>query len=199
MNSDLNPLESIQEIRTYIKKSSQFLSMSGWSGIWIGSCGLISGFIAIYLVKTTFIPPSKSSSYNVLLYLALITLFIAVIGGIYFSIRKVIRKGEKLITHVFKRMFINFSIPLFTGGMASIALINYNCTILVPSATLIFYGLSLFTVSRDTLDEVRIVGILEIMLGILSTFFITYSLIFWIIGFGALHIIYGLILWKKYD
>ena len=65
--------------------------------------------------------------------------------------------------------------------------------------TLIFYGLSLVNASRFTFDELRYMGILEIVLGILSTWFINYSLLFWALGFGMLHIIYGIYMYWRYE
>jgi hypothetical protein len=38
-----------------------------------------------------------------------------------------------------------------------------------------------------------------IILGLLSTWFLGYGLLFWALGFGICHIIYGSMMYFKYD
>ena len=70
---------------------------------------------------------------------------------------------------------------------------------LVAAITLIFYGLGLINASSYTLDEIHYLGITEIILGIGAALFLYHGIIFWTIGFGLCHIIYGSIMYKKYD
>lgn len=70
---------------------------------------------------------------------------------------------------------------------------------LVAPATLIFYGLALINGSKHTLHDVYYLGICEIVLGIIASFFIGYGLLFWAIGFGILHIVYGTLMYLKYE
>ncbi len=216
MNDNLNPLESIQEIKSYMQKSSRFLSLSGWSGIWVGTCGIISGLIAIYLLNQSNISPINYNYYGEgyksegfyslketlrfkLLIVAIVTFMVAIAGGFFFSAQKAKKDGVIFFNHVFKRMFVNFSIPLITGGLVCLAFIRYNLIILIAPSTLVFYGLALLMVARDTLDEIKKLALFEILLGVLSFFFLRHNVIFWIIGFGFLHVIYGIIMWNKYD
>ncbi|MDR2122376.1 MAG: hypothetical protein LBP34_04540 [Flavobacteriaceae bacterium] len=212
MNENLNPLESIQEIKAYMQKSSRFLSLSGWSGIWVGTCGIISGLLVIYFVNQSgTYDYTKGRTYRdytdvserlltlKLLITAITTFIIAISGGFFFSMRKAKKEGIPFVNHIFRRMVVNFSIPLITGGFICLALIKYDMIILMAPCTLIFYGLSLLVIARDTLDEVRKLALFEIVLGILALFLLQYSVIFWVIGFGFLHIIYGIIMKNKYD
>ena len=64
--------------------------------------------------------------------------------------------------------------------------------------TLIFYGMALVNVSKFTLNEIRSLGLIEIILGLVALQFVSYGLIIWSIGFGVLHIIYGFIIKMKY-
>ena len=73
-----------------------------------------------------------------------------------------------------------------------------NCDGLVAGTTLIFYGLALVNAEKYTYSDIKYLGYLEIVLGCLSLFFIGKGLIFWTIGFGVLHIVYGIILYRKY-
>ena len=68
----------------------------------------------------------------------------------------------------------------------------------VAPLTLIFYGLALVNASKYTLTEIRSLGLIEIILGLIAFQFIGYGLLFWSIGFGLLHILYGLAMHIKY-
>ena len=49
------------------------------------------------------------------------------------------------------------------------------------------------------LDTLKGLGLCEITLGLLSLYYIGYGLAFWVLGFGVLHIAYGLYMHIKYD
>jgi len=89
--------------------------------------------------------------------------------------------------------------PLVTGGLFSLILIIKGQYGLIASILLLFYGLALLAGSSYTFKEVRWLGVLEILLGLTALLFPGYGLWFWVLGFGLLHIIYGLIVYKKYE
>jgi hypothetical protein len=95
-------------------------------------------------------------------------------------------------------MLINLSIPLVAGGLVCLILLNKGYISLLAPLTLVFYGLALVNASKYTLSEIRSLGIIEIALGLLALFFIGFGLIFWSLGFGILHIIYGIVMQRKY-
>ena len=70
---------------------------------------------------------------------------------------------------------------------------------LLAPTTLVFYGLALVNASKYTLTDIRNLGYCEIVLGLLSLFFLGYGLEVWVIGFGFLHIIYGSLMYWKYE
>lgn len=69
----------------------------------------------------------------------------------------------------------------------------------MPSTTLLFYGLALLNASKYTLDEVRWLGLSEVVLGLIAAFWIEAGLLFWAIGFGVLHIFYGGLMYLRHD
>jgi hypothetical protein len=70
---------------------------------------------------------------------------------------------------------------------------------LIAPGCLIFYGLALVNASKYTLKEVRYLGYGQMILGIINLWFIGYGIFFWAIGFGVLHILYGTMMWWKYE
>jgi hypothetical protein len=96
-------------------------------------------------------------------------------------------------------MIINLSIPLVAGGLYCLILLNYGWFGMIAPTTLIFYGLALLNASKYTLEEIRWLGISEIVLGLIGCFFIGYGITLWVLGFGILHIIYGLVMYVRYE
>ena len=107
--------------------------------------------------------------------------------------------NQPLWNHQTKRLLINLLISLATGGIFSFILLLKGFIGLVAPITLLFYGLALVNASKYTLSEIRSLGLLEIALGLISTYYIGYGLLFWAVGFGALHIVYGVLMHLKYE
>ena len=65
---------------------------------------------------------------------------------------------------------------------------------------LIFYGLALINGSKYTVSDIKYLGLIEVVLGCIGLFINPgYGLYLWAFGFGVLHIVYGIIMWRKYD
>jgi len=70
---------------------------------------------------------------------------------------------------------------------------------LVVPVMLIFYGLSLVNAGKFTLSEIHYLGLTEIVLGILAGIFINCGLLFWTLGFGLMHIVYGTVMYYRHE
>jgi len=188
-------LEDLKAIREMMEKSSKFLSLSGLSGVMAGITAILGAAYAYFFILGEHIAVA-----NILLILdAIIVLFISISFGIYFSWKKAKKSNQKLFNKVTLRILYNLSIPLLVGGILSGIFISRGEMEIIASITLIFYGLALVNASKYTIDEIHYLGITEIILGIAAAIFLYNGIIFWTIGFGVCHIIYGLIMYKKYD
>ncbi len=96
-------------------------------------------------------------------------------------------------------MAVNFLIPLLSGGLFALLLIKKEYYELVAPVTLLFYGLACVNASKYTFRDVRYLGITCVILGIIATEFLYNGLLFWTLGFGVAHILYGAIMHFKYD
>jgi len=198
-------LKEITEIKSIMNKSSRFISLSGLSGILAGIYALIGAAIAIYILgnyKNSYsgmsLIPISYLEY-LLIVIALIVLINSILTAFILSANKAKKSGEKLWDATSKRLLINFGIPLFTGGFFCLVLYQNNLIGLIAPSTLIFYGLACLNASKYTLGDIRYLGILNILIGLIATQFVGYGLYFWALGFGVLHIIYGTVLYNKYD
>jgi len=197
-------IQDIKEIREMMDRSGRFISLSGISGVVAGIIALVSAFIAyqyIYLdtdyysFKVVYLSPETIKD---IFLLALATLILSVGSVIILTHQTSKKKGQKLLNKHAKRVLINLAIPLVTGGLVCIILIYNGFMGVIAPLTLIFYGLALVNASKYTLDDIRSLGIVEIILGLIGLYFIGYGLIFWAVGFGVLHIVYGVIMRLKY-
>lgn len=189
-----------------MERSSKFLSLSGLSGVMAGIYALIGAFIGYRIVNekygSLFISSSYSGDsmiYNQLILIAVLILFLSVLSGILLSVRQAKKKGENYWNPVSRRLISSMAIPLFTGGLFIIILFLRLEYALIASACLIFYGLSLISASQYTFSDVKWLGICQIILGLMAALIPESGLLFWVIGFGLLHIIYGTVMHFKYN
>ena len=124
---------------------------------------------------------------------------LALLSAIYFTWRRAGKNKLPLWGHTSKQLVINTAVPFITGGLFILGMLQYSEWRFVVAASLVFYGLALVNGSKYTLSDIRYLGYMEIILGLISTRYIGYGLYFWAFGFGALHIIYGFIMWWKYE
>ncbi|MCI5054662.1 MAG: hypothetical protein MRY83_01070 [Flavobacteriales bacterium] len=204
-------LDQLQEIRSLMERSSRFISLSGLSGVFAGVVALVGAYFAKNYIDINFsgnlerVNPRYYSTEQIVdgaLYLGalgLLIVIVAVIGGVFFTFRKSKKTDQPVWGSASWRMIINLLIPLASGGFFCIVLMSYNMWILVAPTTLIFYGLSLIHGSKYTLNDIRYLGVLEIILGFLGCVFPGHGLIIWAIGFGILHIVYGAYMYLKYE
>jgi hypothetical protein len=198
--------KDLESIRKLMERSVKFISLSGLSGILAGVYALIGATIAYYLVHYPVSPFDyriySIQSREVLVQLTLVATVVlasSILTGIWLSARKAKRAGAKFWDATSKRLCINLSVPLITGGIFVLILLSNGHYGIVAPACLIFYGLALINASANLYEEVRYLGYSEIVLGLISASLPGYGLLFWAIGFGLLHIIYGSVMYKRYD
>ena len=199
-----NYQEDLSHIRSIMEKSSRFISLSGLSGVFVGIFAILGAvyvFFAFERVGISYFDRyPKFYDFNFiseLILVALVVLVFSLASAVFFTVRKSKRKELPIWTTSTKLLIINFSIPLVTGGIFCLGLLFHEFYAFLAPSTLIFYGLSLINASKYTYSDIRYLGICEVVLGLLSSFLLGYGLVFWALGFGVLHIIYGLILYKK--
>ena len=202
--------EDISEIRMMMSKSSRFLSLSGLAGVLAGIYALGGALLAHFQIRAFnesqgFASAAENPGITedrlvfFLASLAAAVLILSVTTAVFLSFRKAKKKGEALWTDSSKRMLGNFLIPLISGGLFCLALLQYSYVALIVPAMLIFYGLSCVNASKYTLGDLRSMGIAQVLLGLIATQLAGYGLLLWAIGFGLFHILYGSIMYFKYD
>ena len=199
-------LNDLNEIKHLMNKSTRFMSLSGFSGILAGIYALIGAYMAYEIIYVTQEP---GDDYRTLvLYelemlqlfgIAFIVVVLSIATAVFLSWRKAKNQGESLWDAASKRLLINFLIPLATGGFFILFMIEKEVYIYVAPMTLVFYGLACINASKYTIGYIRYLGLTMLVLGLLSAWFLEYGLLIWALGFGICHIIYGSLIYFKYD
>jgi hypothetical protein len=213
MTDQRQSLEALQDIKKMMERSSRFISLSGWSGIAAGVCALAGAWYATslieeyklhdgaddYSLRWRFMFGSDQSLSEKLFWLAVAIFVCAFTLAFLFTYIRSKRSDIPIWGATAKRLMWNTAMPLLIGGIFVFAMVQQGYYKLVAPACLIFYGLALVNGSKYTLGEIRYLGYGQLLLGVINLWNVHNSLYFWALGFGVLHIIYGAIMWWKYD
>lgn len=203
MKEDQDYIKDIAEMRSMMERSSRFLSISGLAGLTAGIYALAGAIIAYTLFD--FNPGALTYDIKAypnlpqLIILATVVLVLATGTAAMLSYRKANKRGESIWNNTSRRVLVNMAVPLVTGGVFILILLAKGIIGLAAPCMLIFYGLALFNASKFMYEEMRTLGLIQTALGLISTYFVEYGLIFWAAGFGVVNIIYGIYLHYRYE
>ena len=194
-------LKDLSEIKNIMTKSSRFISLSGLSGILAGIYALIGASAAYYIVNTysrgTLILDGKV--FQICLGILIAVAALSIITGVFLTTRKAKKTGESIWDSSSRRLLFSFLMPLITGGLYILIILwkgKYGQT---GGLMLIFYGLALISASKHSIGDIKYLGIIQVILGLIAALLPGYGFWLWVIGFGVMHIIYGSIMHFKYD
>jgi hypothetical protein len=208
--NSVHPKEDIQAIREIMERSSKFMLLNSWAGFFAGACALIGAAVAWFIVLDSgriqyseFLRTVGGSPLNSVTIglgvIAIVVLLLAGVAAIWFSYRKAQKAGQKFWTSSTKRVLTHLLIPIVSGGIFVLILVSRNSIDMAASAMLIFYGLALINAGKFTSGEIHWLGIGQLMLGLLAGIFASYGILFWALGFGVLHLVYGVVMWRRYE
>jgi len=208
MDEQQQPLEDLQHIKNMMERSSRFISLSGLSGIAAGICALAGAWAASQKINCwikgdcelgRLMQNGGINLMNELLWIATLTFIAAFISAFIFTWIRSKKDKQPMWGHSSKRLLINTAIPLLTGAIFLFRMLQMGEYELVAPGCLIFYGLALVNAGKYTVGEVRYLGLGMIVLGMMNCWYVGYGLYFWAMGFGILHILYGIVMWYKYE
>jgi hypothetical protein len=207
----------LQDIKAMMDRSSRFISLSGLSGVAAGICALVGAWFAAGVIDNSgviqyrdeYIHDIEYDSFGIsilksfmgqkLFLIAMITFFAAFLVAFLFTYLQSRKKGIPVWGASAKRLTWNILLPMLVGAVFLLKIIEAGVFGLIAPGCLLFYGLALVNGSKFTLGEIRYLGYAMIILGLINCWFPGYGLYFWAAGFGLLHILYGLVMWNKYE
>lgn len=214
MTSQHQSLDTLQDIKRMMERSSRFISLSGWSGVSAGICALVGAWLANNELQRMFGRGRQIDDYsasrgeavltnitlfNHLIIIAVCTFVAALISSFFFTWLRTRKHGVPLWDRTVQRLVINTALPIIIGGIVILRCLQLGYYEMIAPGCLIFYGLALVNASKYTLGEIRYLGFGQLILGVINLWDEGSGLLLWTIGFGALHIVYGLIMWWKHE
>lgn len=205
MNKEQDYIKDIAEMRALMERSTKFLSLSGMAGVLAGIYALLGAYIAHQLwgfpsgqlsgPAAPFAPANLSK----ILVTGATVLILAVLTAIVLSWKNAKKRKERLWNPVSRQLAGYMLVPLVSGGLLILICISKGLTGLILPLTLLFYGLALYGAGKFTYREIKSLGLIQILLGLLSACFESYALLLWALGFGLLHIIYGIYMHYRHE
>ena len=197
-------LQALKDIQEMMAKSSRFISLSGLSGIAAGVCAMIGAFIANQSITAYFTDYNRYDHTprelrDRLIIIGLVVFIAALISAFLFTLRKSQKDNTPIWGTTSLRLLWNTFLPMAIGAALILKLIMQNNYHLVAPACLLFYGLGLINGSKYTLSEIKYLGYAQLVLGLFNLWLPQFGLYFWTLGFGVLHIVYGFVMWFKYE
>lgn len=208
MNTPQQSFDDLQHIKKMMERSSRFISLSGLSGVAAGACALVGAWFASQKINcwvkgdcqlSHLIDSGGRQLMNELFWIATLTFVAAFSLAFLFTFLRSKKTGTPLWGSTTIRLLWNTAVPLGAGAIFLFRMMQLGQYDLVAPGCLIFYGLALINGSKYTLGEIKYLGYGMLLLGIVNLWFVGYGLHFWAMGFGVLHIVYGGVMWNKYE
>ncbi len=199
MNHIDGPARDLSEIRSMMERSSKFLSLSGMAGVSAGCAALVGATAAWWRIGQTGRGESTAGPAGFLAADAAAVLILAVGLAAFFTRRMARRKEIPVWSGATRHLLSALMVPLAAGGIFSLILWYHGLVMLIPAVMLIFYGLALFNSARYTVPEMHYLASGEILLGLCAALLLDSWLFLWAFGFGILHVVYGIVMYAKYE
>jgi hypothetical protein len=216
MNEQQQTLDTLKDIRSMMDRSSRFISLSGLSGVAAGACALVGAWFAKGVVdkgianhsslRKNYENANEEAAISLLdytgsqlLWIAVATFTGALFLAFFFTWLRSRKTGARLWGPVTFRLTLAVGIPIFIGFLYLLKLMQVGAFGLIAPGCLLFYGLGLLNASRYTTDEIKYLGYAMLVVGCVNLLYPGFGLYFWAFGFGVLHILYGIIMWNKYE
>ena len=191
-------LNTLNDIKEMMERSSKFKAISGLSIIIVGIlASLVSAYIYFFLGDYSINTPTKWRTTAIIAIGLLVVAFATVFLMAYLKAKR--HNLRFTFDTTMRRFLLHFFIPMAAGGLLCIALLMQQHYGLVSSITLIFYGLALINSSHFSYPALRYLGYAELVLGLIDCFMVNYALLTWFLGFGVLHIVFGIIFMIQYE
>lgn len=186
-------LDNLEFIRSTMERAGSFTAVSGWGMVLIGLAALV---LANHAGALT--PPSAAVQSH-WLWTWLLAAALGVVIGVTSMILKARRAGEAMTQGPARKFGLSVLPPFAVGALLTYVLWNAQQIQLLPAVWLLCYGAGVMTGGAFSLRVVPVMGVCFLILGTV-TLFAPVAWGAWLLaaGFGGLHILFGLIIARRY-
>ena len=179
--------ENLQFIRDTMARAGGFTAVPGWGGVLMGASALLTPLVAGR--------PGDPAWLGAWLAEAAIAVAIALVA----LTRKARRVGLPLSGAAARRFALALLPALGAGAILTGVLVRQGTTALLPGCWLLLYGVAVTSGGALSVRPVPVMGMAFMALGGLAFLAPTlWGNMFMAAGFGGLHVIFGLIIARRY-
>ncbi|MGI8838320.1 MAG: hypothetical protein ACR2H4_17025 [Pyrinomonadaceae bacterium] len=181
-------MDNLQFIRETMERATAFTAIAGWGLVAIGATALVAGFVA-----------SQQKSFKNWLTIWLAEALVALLIAGWSMDRKARATKTPLLSGPGRKVAFSLSPPLLAGAILSLVLYRTGSTNAIPGLWLLLYGTGVVTGGMFSVSVVPIMGLGFMALGA-ATLFAPAEFANWFMatGFGGLHIVFGVIIARRY-
>jgi hypothetical protein len=180
--------DNIRFIRETMERATSFTAVPGWGGIAMGITALGAAVIA-----------SRQTSQPAWLLAWVCEAMVGVAIALWTTYSKARRAGMALLSGPGRRFVYSFAPPVFVGLLLTVLLARIGFIGAVAGVWLLLYGTAVVTGGAFSIRIVPLMGLCFMVLGTVALFCPwAWGNLFLAGGFGALHIIFGAVIARKY-
>jgi hypothetical protein len=180
-------MDNLSFIRHTMERASAFTAVPGWGGVAMG---------AVALTAAAFGDARRPENWLVTWLAAAIAAFS--IGGLAMA-RKARLAGTTVFSYSGRRFVLSYVPPIAVGALLTIALARQGDYATLPGTWLLLYGTGVVTGGAFSVRVVPIMGICFMALGAAALLGpAAWGDPLMAAGFGGLHILFGLIIARRY-
>ncbi|MDH3628189.1 MAG: hypothetical protein OEV00_07530 [Acidobacteriota bacterium] len=180
--------DNLRFIRKTMESTAAFTAVPGWGGVWMGVVGLLATGITLFPVGQSHWQAVWFSAAAVALGLGSITL-----------LHKSRKAGVQVYRGAGRRFLFCLTPPIVAAAVLTLVLRRVDAIESIPGTWLLLYGTAVVTAGVVSVRIVPLLGLCFMTLGACA-FFTPFSWTpLWMgVGFGGLHIVFGLIIARRY-
>jgi hypothetical protein len=183
-----NLADDLRFIRDTMERSASFTAISGWGQVLVGATALGAAWLAA----------RQMSSYGWLrVWLAEGLLAVAI--GLVSCTWKANRGGLPLFSGPARKVALSLSPPLVAGAFLTFLLFRAGLQSALPATWLLLYGAGIMTGGAFSVAILPVMGVCFMLLGGLAVLApAAWGNWFLAVGFGGLHILFGLLIARRH-
>lgn len=181
-------MDNLRFIRETMERASAFTGVSGWGEVAIGMTALFAAFIA-----------ARQPVFQAWLAIWVTEAFVSLLIAGWSMDRKARAVQMPLLSGPGRKVAFSLSPPIVVGALLTVVLYRAGLTSAIPGVWLLLYGTGVVTGGMFSVSIVPIMGLCFMALGALTLFVpLSYANWFLAAGFGGFHIIFGVIIARRY-
>jgi hypothetical protein len=180
-------IDNLRYVRQMMERAGSFTAVPGVGACIMGATALVAAWIARTKPESQWLP-------KVWLVEAVLAMAIG-IGGAYLKSR---RAKAPLLSGPGRKFMTAFAAPMLAGALLTAALYAGGMWSFLPGTWLLLYGAGVVSGGASSVRVVPMMGALFMACGAVALFAPAWGALLLALGFGGLHIVFGIVIAVRY-